>query len=90
MLDVALTSWNFRDKKLPGLGLSFVRPDEVGIPIAEKDDLVQSVSDQAKYKYIVYVEGHVPGASSRYTCLLQAGSVILRVRHKSCRLNRPK
>ena len=79
LLDVALTSWNFRDKKLPGLGLSFIRPDEVSIPIGESDDLVASVADQAKYKFIVYVEGHVPGASSRYTCLLQTGSVILKV-----------
>ncbi len=39
----------------------------------------QSVEDQARFRYIVYVEGHVPGASSRYTCLLRSGSVILKV-----------
>ena len=92
LLDAELTSWNFRDKISPDQNcmLRFIQPpasDEpgeggagaAGLPRLPRavPDLTKAVGSQARYKYLLYIEGHC--AACRYTYMLSTGSLILRV-----------
>jgi hypothetical protein len=45
---------------------------------ADRDKNFVPIYEQARYKYLIYVEGHC--AACRYSFLMRLGSVILKVR----------
>ncbi len=58
--------------------ITYTKPDylkELNITISKENYILQS--EQNKYKYIIYCEGH--SAANRYTNLMKTGSVILKV-----------
>lgn len=73
MLDAGITSWNMRDKKQFGQPLTYIRPSLFPFGLAPFVPL----SEQARFKYLVYVEGHC--AANRYANLMSLGCVILKV-----------
>ena len=72
-LDAEITSWNLRDKKVPGGLVTYLRPDAFAFGLAP----FMSTSEQAGFKYAVYVDGH--SAADRYSRMMVSGSVILKV-----------
>lgn len=72
LLDVGVTGYNLRDKKLFGSPMTFAREDELPPKVP-----AVPMYEQGKYKYIVYVDGHC--AANRYAFLMKLGVVILRV-----------
>lgn len=46
---------------------------------ADRDKNFVPIYEQARYKYLIYVEGHC--AACRYSFLMRLGSVILKVRY---------
>ena len=79
-LDCKITGWNFRDKKVSGSPMVFINRKRLeGAPYeitGGKHNYIP-MYDQAKYKYLVYVEGHC--AANRYSYMMRLGSVILKV-----------
>ena len=72
-LDAGVVTWNIRDKKMPGQPMTFLRKDQLDFELVERVPMYQ----QAKYKYLIYVEGHC--AAARYGFLMSIGCVILKV-----------
>lgn len=73
-LDAGVTTWNIRDKKLFSEPMTYLNPERLSFSSAP----FVPMYEQAKYKYIVYVEGHC--AAARYLFLMSLGCVILRVK----------
>jgi hypothetical protein len=74
LLDAGITQWNLRPRKI--CGEKFIKTIDVR---ALKIDTVRRLSsmEQARYKYIVYIQGHA--AAFRLSLQLGMGSVILMV-----------
>lgn len=72
-LDAGLVGWNFRDRKMQGQPMTFIKPKELGLPKADRVPMYA----QMKYKYHVYVDGHC--AAMRYASMMPLGAVILKV-----------
>jgi hypothetical protein len=53
-LDAGVVGWNFRDRKMQGEPMTYIKPDETGLSLVAKVPMYL----QMRYKYIVYVEGH--------------------------------
>lgn len=73
MLDAGITSWNMRDKKEFGKPMTYIKPATLPFSLAPFVPLYE----QARYKYLVYVQGHC--AANRYANLMSLGCVILKV-----------
>jgi hypothetical protein len=73
LLDAGITSWNVRDKKRFGEPLCYIRPSLFPFKKAPYVPMYE----QARYKYLLYVEGHC--AANRYAFLMSIGCVILKV-----------
>jgi hypothetical protein len=80
LMDVALTGWNLRDRVVPGKTqddpprLAFIAKGLKG-RVDRRHRL--SYEEQAKFKYVIYVEGH--SAAYRYGTMMAMGSCVLRV-----------
>lgn len=73
-LDAGITAWNVRDKKISCESpMTFIRWKDLPFRKANKVPLYE----QIKYKYVLYVDGHV--AAARYSYLLKMGTVIFKV-----------
>lgn len=75
MLDAKITRWNWRDKKITGGPMTFIKPHEFSFKVNESNFV--PIYEQSKYKYLLYVEGHC--AACRYAFMMCLGSVILKV-----------
>ena len=53
-LDAGVVGWNFRDRKMQGEPMTFIKPDEIGLSLVGKVPMYL----QMRYKYLIYVEGH--------------------------------
>ncbi len=74
-LDAALTGWNMRDKKIASEPMTFIKKKDFVFKVGKTNFV--PIYEQAKYKYLLYVEGHC--AACRYSFLMRLGSVILKV-----------
>jgi hypothetical protein len=74
-LDAGLVRWNFRDRKLQGQPMTYIKPTQRGMPVANADHVPMYA--QVRYKYHVYVDGHC--AAMRYASMMPLGAVILKV-----------
>ena len=72
-LNAGVSSWNIRDKKEFGEKMTFIRPNFFPFKKAKFVEM----SEQLKYKYIIYAQGH--SAASRYSFLMISGNVILKI-----------
>ena len=78
MLDAGITKWNLRPRKVMGNPyLQIIEPYKLPFWNKETNGLVKSLSpqEQANYKYIVNVDGHVN--AFRLSLELSMGSVVL-------------
>jgi len=72
-LDAGVVGWNFRDRKLQGRPMTFIKTETLGFDTVERVPMYK----QAEFKYQVYVDGHC--AAMRYASMMPLGSLILRV-----------
>ena len=85
LFDCALTSWCLRDRVVVDTpqGIPYLahpaKTDTKGVRCGKQHYL--TYEEQARFKFVVYVEGHV--AAYRYGVLMQMGSCILRIRETS-------
>ena len=77
LLDAGITKWNIRPRKEKNSKyIDIFNNDVLSIPTVS----YMSIEDQAKYKYIVYIDGHV--SAYRLSLQLSTGSVVLIVQSK--------
>lgn len=74
-LDAKLTGWNMRDKKIASEPMTFIKKKDFAFKVGKSNFV--PIYEQARFKYLVYVEGHC--AACRYSFLMRLGSVILKV-----------
>lgn len=79
LLDAALTGWNLRDKMTQHGLMTYIKKQVFPFYVG-RDNFVP-FSEQARYKYLIYVQGH--SAASRLTYLLRIGACILKI-ESSC------
>jgi len=72
-LDVGITSWAYKCKKITGEPVSFLRYRELPFELANK----MSMDQQTNYKYIICVDGNV--SAFRLTNLFRTKSVVIMV-----------
>lgn len=75
LMDVGLTHWNMRPRKIPGKPIV----DTFHESLVQRIPLVNHLSlhEQATYKFILHIDGHV--AAYRLASELSTGSVVLKV-----------
>lgn len=74
-LDAKITRWNFRDKKVAGKEMTFIRTKDFSFTGGPEN--FTPIYEQSAYKYLIYAEGHC--AACRYGFMMRLGSVILKV-----------
>ena len=75
LLDAGITKWNLRPRKIEGCGkLQTIDVKNCGLKLSD----YMTVGDQAGYKYILHIDGHV--AAFRLSMELATRSVILLVK----------
>lgn len=74
-LDAKITRWNYRDKKVAGKDMTFIRTNE--FPFSGGPENFTPIYEQSAFKYLIYAEGHC--AACRYGFMMRLGSVILKV-----------
>ena len=73
LLDAGLIGWNYRNK-IYNKQLTIINPRKLGFPLLNK----VSPDEQAYYKYIIHIDGHV--SAYRLTRELYSGSLLLIVK----------
>lgn len=74
-LDAKITRWNFRDKKIVGQNMTFIKTKN--FPFSGGPENFTPIYEQSAFKYLIYAEGHC--AACRYGFMMRLGSVILKV-----------
>jgi hypothetical protein len=74
-LDAKIVGWNFRDKKMSGKQMTYIRKSNFPFTVTAAN--FTPIYEQSSYKYLLYIEGHC--AACRYGFMMVLGSVILKV-----------